>query len=63
MLEARLAKEAVAAPRFAPGSTWHTSTPTLRELHDWVHMENSAYASSRLNEERKPIDPELLKSY
>lgn len=63
VLEARLAKEAKAAPRFAPGEAWQTSTPTLRELHDWVHMENSAYASSRLLQEREPIDPELLKSY
>jgi uncharacterized SAM-binding protein YcdF (DUF218 family) len=63
VLEARLAKEATAAPRFAPGSTWYLATPTLRELHDWVHMENTAYASVRLNEERKPLDPELLKSY
>ena len=63
VLEARLAEEATAAARFAPGSAWRTATPTLRELHDWAHMENTAYASVRLNEERKPLDPELLKSY
>ena len=63
VLEARLAKEAIAAPRFAPGGAWQASTPTLREMHEWVHQENTAYASSRLLEERAPIDPELLKSY
>ena len=63
VLEARLHKEALATPKFAPGGPWRAATPTLRDLHDWVHMENTAYASVRLGEERKPIDPELLKSY
>ena len=63
VLEARLKKEAVAAPKFAEGGEWQQSTPTLRMLHEWIHMENTAYASSRLREERAPLDPELLKSY
>ena len=63
ILETRLAKEAASLPRFAAGGPWREATPTLRELHDWVHMENTAYASKRLLQERKPLDPELLKSY
>jgi uncharacterized SAM-binding protein YcdF (DUF218 family) len=63
VLEARLKKEAAAVPRFAPGGEWQSATATLRELHEWIHQENSAYASSRLLEERAPLDPELLKSY
>ena len=63
VLSARLEKEAAALPKFAPGGPWQRATPTLRALHDWVHMENSAYATARLKEERKPLDPALLKSY
>lgn len=63
VLEVRLQKEAVATPKFAPGGAWQAATPTLRDVHEWVHQENSAYASARLGEERKPIDPALLKSY
>ena len=63
VLEARLEKEEKALPKFSKGGPWQSATPTLRDLHDWVHMENSAYASGRLREERQPIDPELLKSY
>ena len=63
VLEARVEKEAVATPKFAAGGAWRAATPTLRELHAWIHMENTAYASVRLREQRKPIDPELLKSY
>ena len=63
VLQARLAKEAQAAPRFSVGGPWQSATRTLRELHEWVHMENTAYATTRLLEARKPIDPELLKSY
>lgn len=62
-LRARLEKEALAAPRFAPGSEWARATATLRELHQWVHYENTAYAARRLLEDRAPLDPELLKSY
>lgn len=61
--EARMAKEAVAVPKFSRGGPWQRATPTLRELHEWVHQENTAYAAKRLLEERQPIDPELLKSY
>ena len=32
-------------------------------MHNWVHQENTAYATKRLLEERKPLDPALLKSY
>ena len=39
------------------------ATPTLRDMHNWVHQENTAYATKRLLEERKPLDPALLKSY
>ena len=63
VLEVRLQKEAASLPKFVAGGPWQTSTPTLRQLHEWVHMENTAYASSRLGEERAPIDPALLKSY
>ena len=38
-------------------------TPTLRQMHDWLYQENTAYATKRLLEERKPLDPALLKSY
>ncbi len=62
-LVARLAKEVASTPRFAAGSEWRQRTATLRDLHEWVHYENTAYASIRLLEERRPIDPELLKSY
>ena len=63
MLDARTQKEVLALPKFAPGGPWRAATPTLRDMHDWVHMENTAYASARLGEERKPLDPALLKSY
>ena len=63
VLDVRLQKEAVATPKFAAGGAWRAATPTLRALHEWVHMENTAYASGRLTEERQPIDPALLKSY
>ena len=63
ILEVRLRKEAASLPKFEAGGAWQDATPTLRELHDWVHMENTAYASKRLVQERKPLDPELLKSY
>lgn len=63
VMEARLAKEALAVPKFASGGPWQSATPTLRALHEWIHQENTAYASKRLLEERRPIDPELLKSY
>ena len=62
-LEVRLQKEAVALPRFAPGGPWQQATPTMRHMHDWLYQENTAYATKRLLEERKPIDPALLKSY
>ena len=61
--QVRLAKEATATPKFAEGGAWREATPTLQEMHDWVHQENTAYASKRLLEARKPIDPALLKSY
>ena len=63
VLEVRLQKEEAALPKFAPGGPWQSSTPTLRDLHDWVHRENMAYASRRLLKERAPLDPALLKSY
>jgi hypothetical protein len=63
VLRARLEKEAAATPRFAPGGAWQEQTSTLREMHEWVHYENTAYAARRLLEDRAPIDPELLKSY
>eukprot|EP00322_Chrysochromulina_rotalis_P007300 CAMPEP_0115841312 /NCGR_PEP_ID=MMETSP0287-20121206/7224_1 /TAXON_ID=412157 /ORGANISM="Chrysochromulina rotalis, Strain UIO044" /LENGTH=271 /DNA_ID=CAMNT_0003294955 /DNA_START=92 /DNA_END=907 /DNA_ORIENTATION=- len=63
VLEIRKKKELAAVPKFARGGPWQEATPTLRELHDWVHQENTAYASRRLLTERQPLDPELLKSY
>lgn len=63
VLEVRLQKEEVAVPKFAAGGPWQEATPTLRELHDWVHQENTAYASKRLLRERPPLDAALLKSY
>ena len=63
VLEARLKKEALSAPKFAPGGPWQESVRNLRELHEWIYLENTAYASRRLLQERAPLDPELLKSY
>ena len=64
VLAARRRKEAAATPKFAPGGPWRAQTRTLREMHEWVHMQNSAYAARRLFDERGPLaDPELLKSY
>lgn len=63
VLEIRRQKEAAALPRFAPGGVWRRATPTLRAMHDWLYQENTAYATKRLLEERKPLDPALLKSY
>ena len=64
VLAARRRKEAAATPKFAPGGPWRAQTRTLREMHEWVHMQNSAYAARRLFDERAPLaDPELLKSY
>ena len=63
VLAARLAKEAVALPRFASGGEWRRKTRTLSELHAWTWGENTAYASKRLLVDRAPTDPELLKSY
>ena len=59
----RQEKERAALPRFLPGGAWQAATPHLRALHDWLYQENTAYATKRLREERKPIDPALLKSY
>ena len=63
VLEARLQKEASALPRFATGGPWQLATPTLRHMHEWLYQENTAYATKRLLEVRKPLDPELVKSY
>ena len=63
VLEARLQKERLSLPRFQEGGVWQGATPTLRAMHEWLFMENTAYATKRLLEERKAIDPELLKSY
>jgi len=63
VLEIRRQKEAGALPRFAPGGVWQLATPTLRAMHEWLFQENTAYATKRLLEERKPLDPALLKSY
>ena len=63
VLEVRLQKEASALPRFATGGPWQLATPTLRHMHEWLYQENTAYATKRLLEARKPLDPELMKSY
>jgi len=63
VLEVRLQKEASALPRFATGGPWQLATPTLRDMHEWIYQENTAYATKRLLEERKPLDPALMKSY
>ncbi len=63
MLAVRLQKEEVSLPRFLPGGPWQRATRTLRDMHRWVNHENTAYAVKRLLEERKPLDPALLKSY
>ena len=63
VLEVRRQKEETALPRFAPGGPWQRATPTLRQMHDWLYQENTAYATKRLLEVRKPLDPELMKSY
>ena len=63
VLAVRREKEAASLPRFVDGGPWRRATPTLRDMHNWVHQENTAYATKRLLEERKPLDPALLKSY
>lgn len=63
VLNARLIKEAVTLPKFQPGGQWQNATRSLQDLHQWLHQENTAYAAKRLLEERKPLDPALLKSY
>ncbi|KAL1511937.1 hypothetical protein AB1Y20_005217 [Prymnesium parvum] len=62
-LSVREEKERTALPKFLPGGPWQTTTPHLRAMHEWLYQENTAYATKRLNNERKPIDPALLKSY
>ena len=56
VLEVRLQKEASALPRFATGGPWQLATPTLRRMHEWLYQENTAYATKRLLEARKPLD-------
>jgi uncharacterized SAM-binding protein YcdF (DUF218 family) len=63
ILSARLQKEETATPKFSEGGDWRKQTSTLQALHRWVNQDNTAYAAKRLLVERKPLDPELLKSY
>ena len=63
VLATRLVEEEKKVPRFADGGPWRAATPTLRQMHEWLYRENKAYAADRLLEERKPLDPALLKSY
>jgi hypothetical protein len=63
VLEARLAKEKIASPTFEAGGSWRSGMGTLQDMHHWVNQENTAYATKRLLTPRKPLDPELLKSY
>jgi uncharacterized SAM-binding protein YcdF (DUF218 family) len=63
ILSARLEKETKATPKFSVGSDWQRRTSSMQSLHTWVHQENTAYAVKRLLVDRKPLDPELLKSY
>jgi hypothetical protein len=63
VLEARLAKEKIASPKFEAGGPWRSKISTLKDLHHWINQENTAYATKRLLKARKPLDPELLKSY
>jgi len=63
VLQARLKKEEASLPKFLPNGSWQNSTRSLQDLHRWLHQENTAYSASRLLVERKPLDPQLLKSY
>lgn len=63
VLIARTEKEKSSLPRFMPGGSWQIATPHLRAMHEWLYQENTAYATKRLTEDRKPLDPALLKSY
>jgi len=63
ILAVRLEKEKKALPKFLPGGPWQSSLHTLRDLWAWVNQENTAYATKRLLTARKPLDPQLLKSY
>mmetsp|Transcript_18572 Transcript_18572/g.42599 ORF Transcript_18572/g.42599 Transcript_18572/m.42599 type:complete len:103 (+) Transcript_18572:1547-1855(+) len=63
VLQLRQEKEASALPRFLPFGPWQKATPSLRDMHEWLNQENTAYAAKRLLEQRKPLDPSLLKSY
>ena len=63
VLAARLAREAKATPKFSKGSDWQLSIRSMRDLHEWLFLENTAYATKRLTKTRKPIDADALKSY
>jgi len=63
ILQTRLEKERRATPKFAAGSEWRKQTSTLQSLHQWLYVQNTAYASSRLLVEKQALDIELLRSY
>ena len=63
ILRTRLKKERRATPKFVAGSEWRKQTSTLQSLHQWLYVQNTAYASSRLLVEKQALDVELLKSY
>ena len=63
VLKARLEREAKSLSKFDVGGEWRKKTPTLIDLHKWVFMENTAYASKRLLEKKEKVDANALKSY
>lgn len=60
VIESRKAREAKSIRSFAHNTA---ELHTLHDFHAWLFSNHSAYASKRLIEERKPIDPAALKSY
>ena len=52
VLVARLKAEASKVPRYAEGSAWRASLPSMRALHRWLNFEHGAYAAKRLVDAR-----------
>ena len=65
VLRARRAKEARAAPRYAPGSAWALRLTDMRTFHFWLNHEHHAYAPSRLLDPawHKPQDAAWVHAY
>lgn len=49
--------------KYLPGGGWREATPTLRKLHLWMHMNNTAYAAAMQSPSPPPMDPRLVNTY